>query len=286
MKTKLLALLVSSRPISWVNTAYPFAAGYLLTVQKIDAIFIIGTVFFLIPYNLLMYGINDVFDYESDQNNPRKGGIEGAVLERTQHNFTLVAAALFSLPFVIYLLLNSVWPVGGITLLIVVGLVLAYSLPVLRFKERPFVDSMTSSAHFVGPLVYALTFTTFQADYWYVIAAFFLWGMASHAFGAVQDIIPDRKGHINSIATVMGARWTTRFAIGLYLLSALLLMHFGWLGAIVAATELLYVINIWPFRSITDDKAEKANAGWRRFIGINWLAGFVVTLVLIYGFLY
>ncbi|HBB38783.1 MAG TPA: prenyltransferase, partial [Candidatus Aquiluna sp.] len=74
-------LIVSSRPISWINTAFPFAAAYFITTGEVTAQLIIGTLFFLIPYNLLMYGVNDVFDYESDLANPRKGGIEGALLE-------------------------------------------------------------------------------------------------------------------------------------------------------------------------------------------------------------
>jgi len=73
-------LFWSSRPVSWINTAYPFGATYIFITHKIDLIFLVGTLFFLIPYNLLMYGINDVFDYESDLRNPRKGGIEGALL--------------------------------------------------------------------------------------------------------------------------------------------------------------------------------------------------------------
>ncbi|HBU43499.1 MAG TPA: prenyltransferase, partial [Microbacterium sp.] len=87
-------LFVSSRPVSWINTAYPFAAAYLLTTRQVDATFVIGTLFFLIPYNLAMYGINDVFDYESDLRNPRKGGAHGAVLDRRMHPITLWAAGL------------------------------------------------------------------------------------------------------------------------------------------------------------------------------------------------
>ena len=74
-------VLAASRPFSWINTAYPFAAGYLLaTGGRVDALFVVGTLFFLVPYNLLMYGINDVFDYASDLRNPRKGGIEGGLV--------------------------------------------------------------------------------------------------------------------------------------------------------------------------------------------------------------
>ena len=36
----LRTLTLSSRPLSWVNTAYPFAAAYLLTAREIDAAWI------------------------------------------------------------------------------------------------------------------------------------------------------------------------------------------------------------------------------------------------------
>ncbi len=82
-------LVVSSRPISWINTAFPFAVAYFLGTGNIDITLIVGAFFFLIPYNLLMYGVNDVFDYESDLTNPRKGGLEGALLEPKYHAATL-----------------------------------------------------------------------------------------------------------------------------------------------------------------------------------------------------
>ena len=56
-----------------------------MATARIDLTLTIGTLFFLIPYNVLMYGINDVFDYASDLANPRKGGIEGALLPRRLH---------------------------------------------------------------------------------------------------------------------------------------------------------------------------------------------------------
>lgn len=280
MLVKIKQLLLSSRPISWVNTAYPFAAGYLITTRHIDGILIIGTLFFLIPYNLLMYGVNDVFDYESDIINPRKGGIEGAKLPKSIHKFVLVAAFGLALPFCVYLSFQSTI-VGKLVLLGVIFAVLAYSLPKLRFKERPFLDSITSSTHFVGPLVFALTFSHFRPASALIVASFFLWGMASHAFGAVQDIIADKEADITSIATVIGGKQTIRFAIYLYTASAVFLLHFGWAGLVVGLVNVLYIGNIWPYRSVTDSQAETVNIAWKRFIKLNWFAGFVVTLVLI-----
>ena len=47
----------------------------------------------------------------------------------------------------------------------------------------------------------------------YAFAAYFLWGAASHAFGAVQDVVADREAGIGSVATVIGARATVRLSI-------------------------------------------------------------------------
>ena len=282
MKT-LLALLQSSRPISWINTAFPFAATYVFFTDTIDLTLIIGTLFFLIPYNLLMYGINDVFDYESDLRNPRKGGIEGALLDKRLHKLTIWASALSCLPFVIYLLLvGSAW--SGLALVFALFTVLAYSVKGLRFKEKPFLDSITSASHFVNPVIFAALLvgeSLAQAVLWQALIAFFCWGMASHAFGAVQDIRADREADIASIATVIGARATTRFAFVLYLAAGLLMATAGWPASAAAIAAVPYLAILLPFLSITDETCETANHGWRRFIWLNFFAGAIVTQLLI-----
>jgi len=212
-------LLGSSRPLSWINTAYPFAAAYLLAGGGVDAALVVGTLFFLVPYNLLMYGINDVFDHDSDLRNPRKGGVEGIVLDRGVHRLTLWAAAGTTLPFVVALLM---WggAVSALVLLVVLAAVIAYSAPGLRFKERPVLDSLTSSTHFVGPAAFGLALTG---------APFGLTAPASLA------------------------------------------------GLLV----LPYLVSIWPFRSLSDARAEQAHRGWRRFLMLNLVTGFLLTQLLI-----
>ena len=278
-------ITLSSRPVSWLNTAYPFAAGYLLVAHDINWTLVFTTLYFLIPYNLMMYGVNDVFDYESDILNPRKGGLEGAKLAKSQHKNILAAVALTNIPFLIVLFTFGSLA-AKLTLGAVIFMVLAYSVPKLRFKEVPFLDSITSSCHFVGPLVYALVLLGWQSSYWPYVLAFFFWGMASHAFGAVQDIPSDRKGKIKSIGTVLGARATTYFSLFLYVACAVLLATRGIAGLICGVATLLYVANVAPYRQITDKTAESANKAWRRFIWLNLIAGFVVTMVLIQVYLH
>ncbi|MCW3494108.1 prenyltransferase [Microbacterium sp. SSM24] len=276
-------LVLSSRPVSWINTAYPFAAAYLLTVREVDATLIVGTLFFLIPYNLAMYGINDVFDYESDLRNPRKGGAHGAILDRRLHTATLWAAAISCAPFVVYLVLAGS-PVSLVVLAASLFFVVFYSAPPLRLKEVPFADSATSSIHFFSPAVYGLVLAgavwTWQLAA--VIAAFALWGVASHAFGAVQDVAADREAGIASIATARGARWTVRFALACYAAAGLVMLATAWPGPLAALVAVPYLLTVWPYRGITDETATDATRGWDRFLWLNQLAGFMVTLLLIW----
>ncbi|GAA3019888.1 prenyltransferase [Microbacterium dextranolyticum] len=279
-------LLLSSRPVSWINTAYPFAAAYLLSARQIDAALIVGTLFFLVPYNLAMYGINDVFDYESDLRNPRKGGAHGAVLDQGLHRITLWAAALTCLPFVVALVVLGS-PLSWLVLAASLFFVVFYSAPPLRLKERPVADSITSSIHFFSPAVYGLVLAG-SAWTWPLVAiivAFFLWGVASHAFGAVQDVAADRDAGIASIATAFGPAATVRVALVAYALAGLAVLGSAWPGPLAALLVVPYLATVWPFRRVSDATASTATRGWDRFLWLNQFTGFAVTLLLIWWWL-
>ena len=275
-------IVLSSRPISWINTAFPFAAAYLLATREIDLTLVLGTLYFLVPYNLAMYGINDVFDYASDLANPRKGGIEGALLSPRIHRATLWAAAVTNVPFLVYLFAVGN-PASWIWLIVSVFAVIAYSAPGLRFKERPFLDSTTSSLHFVTPAIVGLAIAEASVTPTLVIVlvGFFLWGMAAHAFGAVQDIAPDREAGIGSIATVIGARSTVRLAIVLWSLAGIAMLFTSWPGPLAAVLAVPYIVNAAPWWSVTDETSAGTNRAWRRFIALNYIAGFLATMILI-----
>ncbi|HYO40691.1 MAG TPA: prenyltransferase [Nocardioidaceae bacterium] len=277
-------LVGSSRPLSWVNTAYPFGAAYLLGGGGLDSALWLGVVYFLVPYNLLMYGVNDVFDYESDLRNPRKGGVEGVVLLDRWHRLTLWTAALLNIPFLVALGALGT-SLSTLVLAVVVFAVVAYSAPRLRFKERPLLDSVTSSTHFVGPALFGvvlagapLTSTAVAA-----LSAFFLWGLASHAFGAVQDITADESAGIASVATWLRGAATVRLALVLYVLAGVvLLLGTGWPARLAGLLVLPYVASVAPYLSISDRDCERANAGWRRFLVLNYVTGFLVTQLLLW----
>ncbi|RNE48764.1 prenyltransferase [Corynebacterium alimapuense] len=283
--TVLRNILAASRPISWVNTAFPFGLAYLLSGGGTDWLFWVGVVFFLIPYNIAMYGINDVFDYESDIRNPRKGGVEGAVLPKSMHAPLLWASAVTTIPFLVVMYATGTW-ISAIWLTVAMAAVVAYSAPPMRFKERPLIDSITSSTHFVTPAIVGATILDADTSqyFWYAAGAFFLWGMASHALGAVQDVRADREGGLSSIATAFGARITTRLAAAAYLVAALLLFALPAPGWIVGIAGLGYVANTLRFWNISDATCEDANSSWRVFLWLNYLVGAIVTMSLVWVF--
>lgn len=275
-------VFLASRPISWINTAYPFAVTYYLLTGSVDWRLVIGSVFFLIPYNVVMYGVNDVFDYFSDAQNPRKGGVEGALLPPATHRSVLMICAVISAPFILWLVFNGP-VVSAVILFLLMVDVVAYSAPPLRTKERAFLDSLTSSVHFVGPMIYAISLApvAWSSSLLIIIGSFLAWGVAAHAFGAVQDIIPDREAGLRSIATEIGARRTVLLALGLWVVSGCLLLFLGLPDAVVALAVVPYIVLAAPFVGISDESSALAHGGWKNFLWINYSVGFLITVFLI-----
>ena len=279
-------VFVSSRPISWINTAHPFAAALLLNTREISWVLVVGVIYYLIPYNLAMYGINDVFDYDSDLRNPRKGGIEGALLAPRYHRPTLWLSAITNIPFLIALCAAG-GPWTWLAIAVSSFALVAYSAPPMRFKERPVLDSLTSSTHFFSPAIVGLTLAGVEPNVpmTLTILAFVLWGMAAHAFGAVQDIRPDRAADIHSIATSFGAKRTVRFSFVLWLAAGIIMLFTPWPGPLAAVVAIPYLMICLPYLNLTDADSERINVAWRRFIWLNYGSGFVVTLVIIVAWL-
>jgi 4-hydroxybenzoate polyprenyltransferase len=195
-----------------------------------------------------------------------------------------VKAAIWScVPFIAYLTIAGTSFSTSILYLTLFAVV-AYSAKGLRFKEKPFLDSITSSSHFVGPVIFALALAKVDMTQPIIstsIVAFGLWGIASHAFGAVQDVVADRNGGIASIATIIGARATVRLSIVMYAAAAILLLGLDWPYSLAALAAVPYLVIVAPFWNITNETCEKANAGWKKFIWLNFIAGAIVTLLVI-----
>ena len=275
-------LLRASRPLSWLNTAFACAAGVYGAGGVLRAPRnVLAIAYFTLPYNLLLYGVNDVCDYPSDRLNPRKNSVEGGLLPPETHRPVLVTIAALNVPFVAGLLVAgdgraAAW-LGGL-LVTSVG----YSAPPLRWKEAPGLDSVISATHFVTPFLYGLALNRAARYPRREIAAFTAWCLASHAFGAIQDVAFDRAAGATSIATALGAVGTARLAATLYAAAVgLILAGLPFdrrRGRRIAAAALLtpYAANAALF--LRHARPERANRHWRVFLGLNLLVGAAYTI--------
>ena len=63
---------------AWINTIGPAVVGVWLTGDLWQWEVLLLLAWLTLPFNLLIYGVNDVFDQETDAKNPRKGTLKCA----------------------------------------------------------------------------------------------------------------------------------------------------------------------------------------------------------------
>lgn len=232
-QTSTVARLVHiSRPVLWINTIGTGALGMWLTGQLIDVAAIPLLVWLTLPFNLLIYGVNDIFDQETDALNPRKGSIEGARIEPREVKLIAWAVAVTNIPFLIYFVVALPLAAVGLILLYA-GVFVFYSAPPLRFKARPFLDSLSNAAYGLPLLILPVALEA--PPVWPAVVGLLAWSVAKHAYDAVQDIEEDREAGITTTAVLLGPRGTAVWS-GVWWLASTVL--FALVSPIVAAVNL------------------------------------------------
>jgi 4-hydroxybenzoate polyprenyltransferase len=277
-------LFLSSRPLAWTNTLLPFLGAALATgsVEAIGPSIIPLALWWGVGYNFFLYGINDLYDTSTDALNPRKGGVEGARLMR--NDARPMQWLLLGIGLVPALAAALVLPAAiGWFPLIAVGSAAIYSAPwMLRTRSIPIVDSLTSATHFLLPVASGLAFaTTFNGSWLPTLLAFFLWNMANHILGAIQDISADRRSGIATTATRIGARAAGFASLTLYGAAALALVMSGdLLVRIAAILPFVSALNVYPIL-VSRNPVRDARSAWHRFLILNVPLGAGAAMLLI-----
>ncbi len=270
-----LELLRISRPRFWIYTVGPALLG--ATVVFLDAGFsplvLVLLAYFSFPANLLIYGVNDVFDYETDRLNAKKQGYEQA-LPPDRRRFLWKAMIVSHLPFLPLLVFLPVHAL--LALLVFWGLSIGYSAPPLRFKTKPGLDSASNVLYLVPFLVTYVAGGGTSINP-LLLAAGSLWCMAMHAYSAVPDIEADRQAGVHTIATWAGGKATLWLCLIAYLVSGVLAAYaFGWP---FAALGLVYVgmmaASFWAYQQ------KQLMRIYRLFPMVNMAAGFGIFLLLL-----
>ena len=220
-----MRLIEISRPVLWINTIGTTVVAMWITGSLWDWNILPILIWVTFPFNLLIYGINDIFDRDTDDPNARKGGYGGAKITDTETRPIIWGVVLTNAPFLIYFIATLPWPAWAWMLAYTFSF-WQYSATPLRFKGRPVWDSL-SNTDYAYPLVF-VPFALGAEPMWPAALGLMAWSMAKHVYDAIQDIDEDSAGGICTTAVGFGTK------------GALLWSGFWW----IVSTGLFAMVNI------------------------------------------
>jgi 4-hydroxybenzoate polyprenyltransferase len=259
-------LVLISRPVLWINTIGSGLVAVWLTGALFDLRALPVVLWLTLPFNLLIYGVNDIYDQDTDAANPRKGSIEGARIRQSEVRLIAWAVAIVNVPFLVYFSFALPLP-ANLAILLYVGVFVFYSAPPLRFKARPFVDSLSNAAYAL-PLV-IVPAALGATPVWPAALGLMAWSVAKHAFDAVQDIVEDRDAGITTTAVRLGARGTALWSGAWWIVSA---ASFALVSVPVAAVDLL-IAGVLVVSLLRDPTPQTGHRLYRLSVAFPYIAG-------------
>ena len=263
-----------SRPVLWINTIGPAVVGVWLTgdLWRWEAVPLL--LWLTLPFNLLIYGVNDVFDQDTDAKNPRKGNLEGAKILPEETNIIWRGVLLTNIPFLLYFLL-FLSTSAFLWMFLYTALFVGYSAPPARFKARPYLDSLSNTAY-AFPLVFA-PLALEAPVVWPAALGLMAWSAAKHTFDAVQDMHEDCKAGIRTTAVHLGVRGVVLWSGTWWLVATLCFALASPIVALVNATYaggLLYAL----YREPTPETGHRL---YKYSIAFAYVAGTVAGVQLV-----
>lgn len=203
----LKTIITISRPRFWFYLAGTYLVGYSFAVNNIFELqslyFIIHFLYFLIPANIFLYGVNDICDEDTDKFNNKKVKYEHLLLSNEKSLLVGILFAVLGLSFILLSFQTKIESQLLITLFLLLSFF--YSAPPLRFKAKPIVDFL-SNILYALPGILAYYQVTHQFPPTEIIIALSLWTGAMHLFSAIPDIAADKKAHLKTTAIILGEK--------------------------------------------------------------------------------
>lgn len=229
-------ILLASYPGLWLYSGGLFLFGllgaYKAGFSLLPAALWYG-LWFIGPANIFGMLLNDYFDRTLDEFNPRKRApkVSGRAC------MTGIGLALGSF-LILYALYPSI-PVLFCVLVAIAGNV-AYSVPPLRFKERPPLDVLIGAFSYLPIAVagYVLMAGTLPGAP--VLAAGLFFFTALDLAFKTLDIEADTRGGLHTSATYLGRPAALVFALVLLFMT----------GAVLTTIDTLYVLAVIPYMAI------------------------------------
>lgn len=242
MKLTIKSILFISRPRFWMYVLGTFLVGVIasgnlfLYSDFTTLLLILFGVFFTLPANLFIYGVNDIYDYQTDIYNDKKVEYE-TVLPPEKHKKLWLIISILLVPFVPLLFLVNTPALLALLVFLFTGLF--YSATPLRAKSKPPLDVLFSATIYVSPAVVGFFITGNTNIEWLAVLGGLIWAFGMQTYSAVPDIKADSKAGVNTLAIMLGEYKALWFCLVSYLISALI--GFYYVGFIAIIFGVIYV---------------------------------------------
>lgn len=229
-----------SRPRFWFYLAGPFTVGCIWGANRFLDLatpeFFVYLFYFIFPANVLLYGINDYWDRDTDLLNPKKEAKEYLVRDEELNMLRRLLTVLIFISASLLLFQKNM----GERIIFGSFLFLSYfySARPLRFKAVPFLD-FASNVLYALPGVFAYYQVTGLPPPSLVLIAAFLHTSAMHLFSAIPDIEWDRRARLVSTAVLIGGRASMLLCLGLWSGFSVIVLMVG-NGSPLALLSILY----------------------------------------------
>jgi len=224
---RLVLLIQVSRPILWPVLPLVYWLGMHSAGAEMNWVAALQMASLSFPLCLVGYGWNDLCDFASDRHNRRRRYIWGAVLREQDRPLVWWAAMITSPLIVAMACLTGDWLNIGLTAFLVWG-TWAYSVPPLRLKEWPPLDSLSNGlGFFLLPftLGYSMGADPRNMGLKYYLLALCVAGV--HALAAAADYDADKRAGHRTLAVVYGRRTAAAFACATFVIAWLLADYHG-----------------------------------------------------------
>ena len=176
--------------------------------------FWLGFIFITFPLNLLVYGWNDIADFEIDQQNPRKGNfLFGARSTKKQIESLPKFITAIQLFFVIvFLFLRKFELIIWLLLMLIInGL---YNKKQNGLRTLPPFELLAQLGYLLI-VPFSIALNDVQNLNWMTYVYLWFFAMQSHLIGEVMDIDADRKTGRKTTATLLGVFKSKLIIIGI-----------------------------------------------------------------------
>ncbi len=216
---RLLFLIQVSRPVVWPVLPMVYYLGLHSAGVSVSTVTLLQMAMLAFPMNLIGCGLNDIYDYESDRLCPRRRAIWGAVVKAEERPLIWRGCALMT-PLI---LLSALLTRNSDNIIATICLLLAawfYSVPPVRLKERPPLDSLANGlGYFLLPFVmgYSLGADPRAMPLKYYLLALTVCGI--HALATAADYEADKIAGHRTLAVVYGRRSAAVVAFAAFLVT-------------------------------------------------------------------